>query len=191
MAIKTFILMGRPGCGKGRQATVLKEKTNFDIFSTGGRFREIASQKNDLGGRVGEIMNSGALMPNWFASFLFQEKIFSLNTDEGIIFEGVGRMEPEARLFSEIAFWLGRDFRVLHLNVSEATVKERISKRLKEEGRVDDDPLRLQTRFDEFEKHTLPAINYFRSIGKVIEIDGMPAPEKVFEEIWNKISSLI
>lgn len=189
--IKTFILMGRPGCGKGKQARLLSEKTGFGIFSTGARFREIAAQENQLGKKVGEIMNSGALMPNWFASFLFQEKIFSLDVNDGVIFEGVGRMEPEAKLFSEISFWLERDFRVLHLNVSEAVVKERISKRLEREGRVDDDPLKLQTRFDEYEKHTVPALNYFRSIGKVIEIDGEPTPDAVFEEIWSKVSSLI
>ena len=110
--------------------------------------------------------------------------------NDGIIFEGMGRMEPEARLFAEVCGWLGRDFRVLHLKVSEAVVAERLRKRREIEGREDDYPLIVRNRLKNFYEHTAPAIEYFRSINKVIDINGEPLPDAVFAELWQKVSAL-
>lgn len=191
MSINTFIFMGRPGCGKGMQAKMLSQKTSFDIFSTGGKLREVAEGSTKLAKKVKEVIDSGELMPSWFVVFLYQDALLKLGEEKGIIFEGVGRKEEEAKLFAQMCEWLNRDFRVIYLDVSENTVTDRLHKRQAEEGRADDDPYKLETRFRNYDEHTLPALNYFRSIGKVIEVDGEPLPEVVFGEIWSKISSLI
>ena len=179
--------MGLPGSGKGAQSALLAKKLGCPVFSTGNRVREIAKEDTILGHKVKEISDSGALTPAWFASFLFEEALFALKEGEQIIFEGVGRREDEARLFAEICQWLGHDFRVLFLDVKEESVIARIHKRRELENRKDDNDETIKNRLDNYLAHTLPAVNYFRSIGKVIEINGEPLQPEVFAQVCNKL----
>lgn len=179
--------MGRPGAGKGVQSALLSEKLGYPVFSTGNRVREISKEDHGLAKKINSVQAAGGLTPHWFASFLFQEALFSKNEGEGLIFEGVGRKEPEARLFAEIHEWLESDFRVLHLKVTPETVMNRLVKRGELEGRDDDTPEKIKVRLENFEKETGAAIEYFRSIGKVIDIDGEPTPEEVHAEIVEKL----
>ena len=188
--INTFVLMGLPGSGKGKQADFLSQRTGFVICDTGDELRKLAAENNDLGRKVVKVLNSGDLLPHWFGSHFFIARLLGLSSDDGILFEGVGRRELEARLFAEACEWLGRDFRVLHVKVSEVSVAERLRKRQEIEGRKDDDPLVFQNRLKNFYEHTAPAIEYFRSINKVIDIDGEPLPDAVFAEVWQKVSVL-
>ncbi len=180
--------MGRPGSGKGAQSKLLAQRLGCKVFSTGGHMREMAEKDSFFGRKIKEIVNSGGLTPYWFASFVFEEVLFSLEGDEKVVFEGIGRKEAEARLFTEISEWLGRDFVVICLNVSEETVFERLKKRRLKEGRVDDN--NIQNRLDNYNTDTVPSIDFFRSIGKVIDIDGEPAPDAIAALIWEKLSVL-
>ncbi|MBX4198931.1 nucleoside monophosphate kinase [Candidatus Parcubacteria bacterium] len=191
MAINTFIFMGRPGAGKGVQSALLSEEMGFPIFSTGDKVRSIAKAEHTLGKKVKEVSESGGLTPHWFASFLFQEALFAKGEGEGIIFEGVGRKEPEAKLFAEINEWLDNDFRVLYLNASEETITKRLIKRGELEGRADDTPEKIKVRLENFNKETQPALEYLRSIGKVIDIDGEPLPDAVHAEVMEKLKPLL
>ena len=184
--VKTFVFMGRPGSGKGKQSELLAKKLNCKIFSSGARLRDIAKENSVLGHKVTKILDSGDLAPSWLASFLFGEVFLTLDNNETIIFDGVGRQEDEAKLFAEICNWLGRDFKVIYLNVSEKTVAERISKRHIAEGRTDDD--NIQERFNKYNNQTVPALNFFHSIDKVIDVDGEPLPDVIAAEVWQKIN---
>ncbi|NCN08121.1 hypothetical protein GW944_00930, partial [Candidatus Parcubacteria bacterium] len=86
--------------------------------------------------------------------------------------------------------WLNRDFRVLNLIISEDTARKRLNKRREIEGRKDDAPEILEKRLENFYKDTVPSLEYLRSIGKVIDIDGEPLPDEVSKEVWEKISNL-
>lgn len=182
--------MGLTGSGKGKQSELLSNKTGFPVASTGGRLREMAKGGDSLGKKIAGVMSAGELMSSWFVQYIFQQTLLGLGEDDGVIFEGACRMEAEAHLFNEVCGWLGRDYRIIHINVSEKTVAERLRKRQQIEGRKDDDPSVLQNRLKNFYEHTAPAIEYFRSLNKVIEIDGEPLPEVVAVEVWEKVSSL-
>lgn len=182
--------MGLPGSGKGKQAELLREKTGFNIFSTGRKLREMVEAGGVLGNKIDEVMTTGALMPPWLALYLYQKALLEVGENEGIIFEGVNRYEVEARTFTEICEWLKRDFRIFHIKVSEATIMERLEKRQEIEGRKDDDPVILQNRLKNYRDNTVPAIEYFRSLNKVIDINGEPLPDEVFAEVWRNVSAL-
>jgi adenylate kinase len=99
----------------------------------------------------------------------------------------VGRREGEAKEFNIVSTWLGRDFRVVHLEVSEETNIARLNKRREIEGRKDDEGDKLKNRFNNYNAETFPALEYFRSLGKVVEINGEPDPETVFKEVLEKL----
>ncbi len=177
---KTILFMGPTGSGKGVQAKLLSELTGFKIFSSGDRFRELRRRDDGLGARVRREYDRGLLMPAWFATFVFQEVLIYVPADSGLIFEGTARTEAEARHFNEVAAWLGRSYLILCLNIGEEESMRRQIKRSQSEHRPDSDsPEKIHIRFAEFNKHTAPAIAFFRSLDKVVDINGEQTVEQV------------
>lgn len=189
MDLKTIVFMGKPGSGKGTQAKLISQKFDFDIYSTGAAFREIAAEDSDVGKRIRDELDAGYLMPYWFASYLFQKAILERPFDSGIVFEGVGRKRPEAELFHEVMDWLGRPYKVFYLDVDENEIIKRLEKRADEEGRKDDAPEAIKKRFEEFNTYTAPAVDFFREQGKVVEINGLRAPEEVHELVLKELEN--
>lgn len=190
MKYTTFILLGKPGSGKGTQAKLLGEKTGFEVISSGARFREIASHDTILGHKVADMIDNGHLMPHWFASYIFLDKILHLENKGGIIFDGTARKKPEAELFDDVMVWLDRPYKAIYINVSDDEVMKRIIKRRETEDRHDDynDEI-IRTRLKEYYEDALPAIEIFKERGNFIEINGEQEVEKIHEEIMSKIES--
>jgi adenylate kinase len=187
---RTFAMMGVPGSGKGTQARMLSEKTGYKVFSSGDRYREIAKENTFVGKKIKNIIDNGYLTPHWFASFLFEEVILHLPHEEGIIFEGVGRREDEAKLFHGVAEWLERPYKVFYLVVDEDEIFKRLKIRAQEEGREDDSNARIETRISEYKKHTFPAVEHFRSQGNVIDINGEQSRADVHRDVMKAFEEL-
>ncbi len=77
MQVKTFVMMGRPGAGKGTQAKLLAEATGFELFSTGKRTRALAQEATFVGRKVKKLADEGHLQPHWLGSFFFEEILLS------------------------------------------------------------------------------------------------------------------
>lgn len=190
MSIKTFAMMGYPGAGKGSQSKLLAEELNFKIYSSGYEFREIAKRNTIAGQKVKEVIDAGYLMPHWISAHLFQRAALELLHDEGIIFEGAPRKESEARIFHTVMEWLERSYKVIFLNASEKVATDRLYGRAEEEGRVDDAREKIKIRFAEFNKHTAPSVEYFRTLGVVIDINSEQTKEEVHKEILENLKNL-
>ncbi|OHA23309.1 MAG: hypothetical protein A3H57_04135 [Candidatus Taylorbacteria bacterium RIFCSPLOWO2_02_FULL_43_11] len=186
--IKTILMMGKTGSGKGVQSEMLSKKTGFKIFSSGDKFRSLRVREDWLGKRVREEYDQGLLMPHWFASYIFEDVLLSTPPESGLIFEGTGRKKPEAELFDEVATWLRRDYVVFDIKVSDEEVIKRLQLRGRSDG-LDANVEKIKFRLDEYRKHTDPAIGYFKSVGRAIEINGEQTPEAVHEDI-NKVLRL-
>ena len=59
-----LILFGKPGSGKGTQASLIKNKYNLVHISTGDVFRKNMSNKTDLGMLAKGYMEKGELVPD-------------------------------------------------------------------------------------------------------------------------------
>lgn len=186
--INTILMMGKTGSGKGTQSELLAKKLGYQIFSTGEEFRKLRKQEGFLGDQVRAVYDQGLLMPHWFASYFFESAFLKLNPDQGIMCEGIGRKEPEARLFHDVAEWLKRDYIVFELIVSDDEVVCRMKARDRGDGLNDEEKIKVRLR--EYREFTEPAINFFKSQGRVISIDGMPTPDKIHENIVIKLNEL-
>ncbi len=181
-------MTGKPGSGKGTQAKLVAEKTGWKVFSTGDKFRELQKADTLLGRKVAGIMNSGNLMPYWFASFLFQEAVVYLPAEEGIIYEGAGRLPSEAELFHDVMSWLERPYRAVYLDVPAEVSMERLKKRKLIEGRADDEEDKIKVRLSVHEKEVEPAVDVFRNKGTLLHINGDQTIENVHDEILVKLA---
>lgn len=181
-----YLFVGRIASGKETQGRLLAKKLDGELFMTGGRFRELMASDSALGERVKEGYNKGLLMPAWFAIYLFQEFLLHLPEEKHAVFEGTGRAEAEAKLFNEVALWLGRPYMVFNLVVSPETVLQRSLARGRDKGDTAD---AVKTRLAEYERSTAPAIEYFRSLGTCIDIDGEQTVEAIHEDVMKHVKN--
>lgn len=184
-----FFFVGRIASGKETQCVRLAEKLGYTVFSTGGKFREIVASGSLLGNRIKADYEKGLLMPSWVANYMLEEFLFNLSPDKGAIFEGSGRDADQARVIDEVCTWLGRSYTVLNLDVSEEEVIKRSLLRGRDSTDKDESVIRM--RLAEYNRLTKPAIEYFKSIGKCIDINGEQAPDLVHEEVMKAVSEIV
>ena len=181
METTTIFFMGKPGCGKGTQAKFLAEATGWPVFSSGQLFRALEAEDTPVGRKLKRENEAGFLSPHWFAMYLYLKSLFSISENQSAIFDGFNRKLAEAELIISSLMWLERPFKVVHINVSEAEVRRRLTEREKTPGRADDKA--VDERMNEYAEHTAPAIELFREAGVLIEIDGERAPEEIAKDV--------
>lgn len=178
--INTVILTGRPGSGKGTQGKLLAETHGWMHFSTGEQFKMLREEESVLGTRVREIYDAGNLLPDWFATYLFEKAILNIGHGAGIVCEGYPRSVAQAEMFTEITGWLDRPFVVVDLEVSDAEVTARMLKRSETEHRPDSaTEEQIKARLATYHEHTAPVLAFFEAKGLLKKIDGMGTPEEV------------
>lgn len=188
--MKDLFLLGVQWCGKGTQAKVLLNhfKWEFEYLEMGQLFRANMSNDNIVWKYCCDMVNSGCLAPSficfdWYdiALKIAQEKNTALLTD------WFPRSMDQAKFVEEMMKKYDRDFVIINYELSHDKAIERVMKRAKLEGRIDDIWESIKVRFDVFEDETLPAIKYFQEKGKVITINANDTIENVLN---NTVKSL-
>lgn len=183
MDTHTFLMMGRPGSGKGTQGKLLAKRLGCEIYSSGNRLREMAKGQGFVAEKIKKVIDSGELLPNWFSSHMFVEVLLGLAPGDTIVFEGACRRMHEAMAFDETAHWLERPYKAVFLNIPDEEVERRIADRRKVEGRADDASDTVDRRIREYDEHTAHAIEFFKSKGVLVEVDGLDTIENVHQRV--------
>lgn len=188
--INTILLMGRPGSGKGTQAKMLADRFGWTHFSTGDRFKVLRDEDSALGKNVREAYDAGKLLPDWFATYLFQDTAFTLEHAGGLVSEGYPRSVSQARIFDDILSWLARPYRVFDLAVPDEEVMRRMLARSEVEHRPDSATKeQIEARLSTYEEHTAPMLDFFKEKGLLVTIDGTQTPDEVEASILSALSA--
>ena len=154
-AMKSLILIGPQGSGKGTQAKLLAAEFGYTIFETGGVLRQIAKEDSELGKQVKEITTRGDLVPNEIVMEIVRDFVNNkADKTQPIIFDGIPRSEEQRQSLETLLADLDRDFQVLHVVLTEDEVFSRLMKRAEIEGRADDNPDAIRKRIQNFYEFT-------------------------------------
>lgn len=175
-----YFFVGKPGSGKGTQAKLAGEALDIPYFSSGQNFRNIAKEDSVLGKKVHSVISVGDLLPSWMPEYMFNKLVFNLAEDRAIL-DGYGRTEAEARHILDVLCWLGIEYSIVNISISDDTVRERSDKRQELEHREDD--AHVDHRIEEFYEKTAKAIDVFREEKNYFEIDGEADIETIHEDI--------
>jgi len=208
-----FIILGPPGSGKGTQAKKLAQKLGLVYFGTGDLMRAEIEKQTALGKEFQKAINQGQLVNDDLVEKFVDQKLSEIDTSRGVVFDGYPRTVLQAEHLAEFLRKKGLDnLQVFNLVVKAKSLIERIQKRricqncgkvfqdAAAEGktecdscdgrlvlREDDKPEILSKRIETYEKQTAPVIAYYQKQGNLLNIDGEPPIEEVWEEIKSKI----
>lgn len=180
-----IILLGPPGAGKGTQAERLVASRGMVQLSTGDMLREAKSSGTEMGKRVAEVMERGALVTDDIVIGLIEEKL-TKGAPGGFIFDGFPRTLRQADALAELLARKGmRLDAVIELVVDDKALVGRIVKRAEEAAargqpvRKDDTPEVFEVRLREYYKNTAPLIGYYWAKQSLQQIDGMAEMDAV------------
>ncbi len=173
---KTFIFIGRSGCGKGTQAALLETyvkerdiKTHIVHLETGALFREFFKGSSFSHRLAHDIYERGGLQPEFLTVHLWSNFFVKyMKDDVHLIIDGTPRKINEAHILDTALSFYGREKPyVIYLNVSRAWAEKRLLARHRE----DDTKKDITSRLDWFDTDVVPALDFYRTNARYHFID--------------------
>jgi len=126
-----LILLGPPGAGKGTQAQFISEKYTVPQVSTGDMLRAAIKAGSELGKKVKDVMDSGALVSDELIIALVEDRIQQADCVNGFLLDGFPRTIPQAQALKDAGVPI--DF-VVEISVDDDQIVSRLSGRRVHEG---------------------------------------------------------
>ena len=207
-----LVFTGAPGCGKGTQARLLKEKVQICHLSTGEMLRAEAAKATPLGLEIKKLLDAGSFVTDEMIIKMVSQRIDEDDCKRGFILDGFPRTLPQAEALEELLAKKGIKLdAVIEIQVPDEIIMERILGRYAcmtcGEGyhdkfhkpkvygvcdkcggtdfyrRLDDNRTTVQNRLVNYRVLTYPTIPYFEQKGLLRCVDGTGTIEATANEV--------
>jgi adenylate kinase len=183
-----IVLLGAPGCGKGTQANLLKQRYHLEHASTGDLYRKEIASGSPIGMQAKRLIDQGSLCPDELTLDILFHFCTSFKNARGFLLDGVPRTIQQAQMMEGIGYpHIIPVTTAIYIKVEEHEVVERLAKRAILLKRTDDTPEVIRQRIVNYENQTKPLIAHYRAQNKLIKINGMQSVEEVFLDICEMI----
>jgi adenylate kinase len=208
-----LVILGRQGAGKGTQCVRLARHYVVPHISTGDMLRAAVREGTDFGRKAQEYMSRGDLLPDDIIIGVVGERLRKDDTrTRGYILDGFPRTVGQAEALAELTVRDPLDI-AIDLEVPEEVVLERISNRRvcvdcgtnysvqtpprynwtcdvcggEVVQRDDDTEAAVSNRLEVYERQTVPIIDFYCNLGKLVEVDGVGEGNEVQERLIKEI----
>lgn len=168
-----ILLIGPQGSGKSTQGKLLTQFSNIPYISTGDILREQASQDTNEGQRIKHILDSGQLVDDKTVIELIKKRLNMDDCQNGFILDGYPRTLVQAENVN-----INFD-KVFYLKIPQ----DEVLKRLLQRGRADDREDSIRKRLESYNLQTQPLLRYYKTSGKLVEIDALEDIPTIQNEI--------
>ena len=214
--MKNIILLGPPGAGKGTQADLICRLLEIPKISTGDMLREAVTSGSELGAKVSDVLDSGALVSDEIIGSLIKARLSMPDCQKGALFDGVPRTLGQASILNEMNINFSD---VIEISVDDSIIVERMSGRRVHPAsgrnyhikynppkidnvdndtgepliqREDDKPGTVLKRLNVYHDQTKPLTDFYKSLKdkgllNYIKVDGSNNVQEVFNEISKQL----
>lgn len=189
--MKSLVLIGAPGAGKGTQAAKICQHYNIAHISTGDILRREVAECSTLGQQVKKYLDQGELVPDALILDIIKHRLNQEDCKQGFLLDGFPRSVPQAEGLSELLALSNQKIKaVVNLQVNETELVKRLVNRAKQSGRSDDNEQVIKNRLRVFREQTEPLVEYYSRQGQLVQVDGMGEIEQVFAAILHQIGKI-
>ena len=209
--MKSIVLFGPPGAGKGTQAQRITDSTGLPQISTGDMLRAAVSAGTETGIKAKEYMDAGQLVPDDVIVSLIKDRIVEPDAVNGVMFDGFPRTIPQAEALATIC----EVSHVIAIEVPDERIVERICGRYtcascgsvyhdtfkptQSEGqcdncestdfsrRADDNEVTVNSRLEAYHEQTSPLANWYDEKGIFHRINGDRGIDEITSDILNAL----
>ncbi len=198
--MRTLVLLGPPGAGKGTQAKRLRVRLDIPHIASGDLFRAMRDTPGVLAEQIRGYMDRGEYVPDDVTVRAVLERLCQPDAQKGWILDGFPRTVAQAESLEQ---WLQQRThsldKALLISAPTDVLVERISGRIvcancgaiynlqtrppRQEGvcdvcghalsrRTDEEPDVVRTRLQIYQRATEPVVAYYRAHAKLLEVDG-------------------
>ena len=217
--MKTIILLGAPGAGKGTIAEGIRNASPFLHVSTGDMLREAVKKGTAVGQKAEGYMKRGELVPDDVILGIVAERLGQGAKNAAYMFDGFPRTLEQARLLDEtLATYASKVDYVFLLDASRELLISRLTGRRvcrkcgqgyhvvnippKREGicdlcggelyqRADDSEATILNRLDVYTKQTESLISYYEKKGVLVRVDSSRPRQETVTEILRVAGALV
>ena len=217
--MKNIIFIAPPAAGKGTYAKLIAEKYNIPHISTGDLLREEAAKSTDLGLKIKNIMETGALVSDEVITELLKNRLVMSDCNNGYILDGYPRNKEQALAYEELLNSINKELGVvIFLDIDKELAMKRALSRVvcsncgtsynliveelkpKKENvcdkcefdlkvRNDDNEKTFINRYDTYIEKTQSLIDYYKE-KKVLEVVRVEEQLSALE-IFSKIEEIV
>lgn len=186
MRLKTVLLFGAPGSGKGTQGKSLAAMPRFYHFACGDVFRSL-DPKSPMGLAFAKYAHGGGLVPDELTVELWRQTIQS-RIDSGqfnpqnqiLLLDGIPRTVTQAKLLDASIEVVAIIYLVCN-NVTE--IIARLKRRAAQDSRPDDiNEEVIRHRLDVYEEVTRPVLEFYPG-GRIFRVNAVRPQEQVTADL--------
>lgn len=196
--VTVIFVLGGPGSGKGTQSAKLVKDYGFSHLSAGDLLR---AEQDREGSRYGDLIRhnirEGIIVPmeitvtllsNAMAAILEKKKKDDNDAERTsrFLIDGFPRKMDQAVYFEETVC---PSAGTLFLSCPENVMLDRLLKRGETSGRDDDNIESIKKRFRVFEETSMPVVDYYEKMGKVMSVSAVGTEAEVTARIHKEIES--
>lgn len=209
------LIMGKPGAGKGTQATRLLDYYKLKHISTGNFYREEIQKQSPIGIEAQKYIGRGELVPDDLTNDIVRGLLSKKDYPYGFMLDGYPRTETQAIALNHMLEELGIALTAcVNVEVSDDILLDRMAGRRVcskcnatyhlhfhppvVAGVCDLCGSALYQRSDDLEESVLnrlkiyndktrPLLNFYRKMGILQLVDGTKSSDEVFQDIVSKL----
>ncbi len=207
--MKDIFLSGIQWSGKWTQADLLMEKfsNQFKYFETWGILRALSSNDNAIWNYIKNTVDTWGLIKDDVTVAIFNVFLQTVEKWERLLVDWVLRKLYQTQKICELMQKSGREFVVLHLDLPDEVVYQRLAWRIvcgecwnnanwgivgwkcekcgwELVRRADDSNIEaVRTRIEAFHSETEPWLKWVEENGWLVHIDGNRSIEEIFQDI--------
>lgn len=213
-----LLIMGKPGAGKGTQASRLLDHFQLTHISTGNIYREEIAKRSAIGIEAEKYITTGELVPDDLTNEIVKNVLNSSKFPNGFMLDGYPRTKTQAialdSMLSELSMSLTA---VINVDVEDKVLLQRMAGRRvcsvcnatyhvsfhppKVAGvcdvcqnaliqRNDDKEESVLNRLRIYNEKTKPLLDYYKKKHLLLVINGQYGSDEVFSEIISRLEAL-